>query len=580
MITKMNRLMKSIISKLITSTKRFPEALLFASSAVFIAIYMNHMDFAYPDPLRQQLSRLTMVLALGIPLFLSIRVFIERINLKKSTRIISFVTGGLLLIGYYTLLLQEINSIARVRYIGISIALYLAFTCIPYLFKRQKYELYVVKLLTKLFITYLYSIVLFLGLSAMLFTIDQLFAVNVSHRLYLDIFLIVVGIFAPAYFLADIPAIKEDILLEDYPKVLRVLLQYIVMPLLVAYSTILYVYFGKVLITRQWPHGMVSHLVLWFSIISTLVIFLVYQLKEQNQWINIFERYFPKWILPLLAMMFVAIGIRVKAYGITESRYLVIVVGLWVLGSMLYLSFIKKKANVLLAFSLVAVALVSVFGPLSAFSVSKYSQNNRFVALLQENQMLQTGSIVKPEGQLSERAKEDITSIVAYFNSRHSLKELKYWPEEVKIEDSEELLGFKVYDGIRNHRNYFHIYANDNKYIVNISDYDLFSNMIYYRHDDVKTVINDEYTISFSKDSDQLELFKGSQLVYTKDIKEMVKAFYKFSGKQNLSIEELMYEDNVNGLKVMYLFKSISGFEADTELNVDSAEFYIFIKLP
>ena len=95
--------------------------------------------------------------------------------------------------------------VAVSRYAAIILALFLAFTFIPYFFRRQNYELYVIKLFISFLITYLYAAILFGGLSAILATISYLFSVNVPSELYLDIWLVVAGIVAPAFFLADIP---------------------------------------------------------------------------------------------------------------------------------------------------------------------------------------------------------------------------------------------------------------------------------------------------------------------------------------------------------------------------------------
>ncbi len=578
MLSKITKLTKVFLTKLAASTKRFPEALLFAAAAVITSIIINHTDFAYPDPLRDQLNRLTMILALGVPVYLSIRVLLESINLKKSQGIAALLSGILILAGYYFVFLKEINTIAAIRYTAASLALYLAFTFIPYFYKRDKYELHVVRLLTKLFTTYLYSIVLYLGLIAILFTIEQLFTLNISYRLYFDIFLVVAGIFAPAYFLADIPKKDEVLLAEDYPKVFRVLLQYIVMPLLIAYSTVLYVYFGKIIITRQWPQGMVSHLVLWFSIISTITIFLIYQLRDSSQWSKAFVAYFPKWILPLLVMMFVAIGIRVRAYGVTENRYFVIAAGLWVLGCMLYLSFSRSCKNTLLAISVAAIAVVSVFGPLSAFTVSKYSQNNRFEGLLQQYGMLQSGEIVKSQ-QITDDGKQSISSIISYFHYSHQLEDLKLLPEGFKLEDMEAVLGFRMYDGIDINRNYFSIYSNQLQGLVDITDYDFYAAQSFYGNSDPMLTENGEYTLSLDRESNELKLLKGTEVLYTKSMDEIAKDLYKYNGKQNVTSEELMYEDTEGGIRLLYQFKHLSGYEVDGDITVDSAEFFVFIKL-
>ncbi len=69
-----------------------------------------------------------------------------------------------------------------------------------------------------------------MGLFAIFFTIDQLFNANIPGKTYYYIFLIVAGIFAPSNFLARIPEIDEDFEEYNYPKALKILLLYIVIP--------------------------------------------------------------------------------------------------------------------------------------------------------------------------------------------------------------------------------------------------------------------------------------------------------------------------------------------------------------
>ena len=83
-------------------------------------------------------------------------------------------------------------------------------------------------------------------------------------------------------FLAGIPTKNEKLSLEDYSRLLKVLVLYIVMPLITVYTIILYIYFGKIIITRVWPEGLVSHLVLWYSVISAAVLFFITPLRMKR----------------------------------------------------------------------------------------------------------------------------------------------------------------------------------------------------------------------------------------------------------------------------------------------------------
>jgi len=95
---------------------------------------------------------------------------------------------------------------------------------------------------------------------------------------------------------------------------------------------------------------------------------------------------------------------------------------------MLYFIFAKKPRNVVLAASIAVISLLSVIGPWSCYSISKYSQNLRFESILDRNGMIQNGTIVRPTRDLSAQDKREIIAIISYFNRYHSLKEIKYLP--------------------------------------------------------------------------------------------------------------------------------------------------------
>ena len=182
--------------------------------------------------------------------------------------------------------------VAVTRYIAVFFALLLAFTFIPYLNRKQNYELYVIRLAVSFFVTYLFSVILFAGLSAMLATIGYLFEINILGAFYFDIWAIVAGIFAPAFFLADIPDGDRELEHESYPPTVKSLLSYIMLPLIAAYCVILYIYFLKILVTRQWPDVMVSSCSLVCFALHTCNL-CIYPLRRLNKWTKTFSASFP-----------------------------------------------------------------------------------------------------------------------------------------------------------------------------------------------------------------------------------------------------------------------------------------------
>lgn len=580
MIKKITSHFQLLISKLATSTKRFPETLLLATAAVVTLIYMNHLD--YNPTTREDLTRIAMVLALGIPLTLCVKVFFERkLNLSKGVKAGIYLGAIAVLTLYYLFMLKDMNNISISRYVGFTIALYLTFSFIPYFLKKENYEFYVITLFNRFITTYLYSVILFLGLVAIIFTINVLFTANISSRIYFDLWLIVVGIFAPAFFLADIPEYGQELNIKDYSKVLRVLLLYIIMPLIVAYSAILYVYFGKILITKIWPEGILANLVLWFSIISTIVIFFIYPLRNTNQWVKTFISFFPKLIIPLLIMMFVSLGIRINAYGITENRYFVLVAGLWVTSCMTYYILNKNPKNIVFTISLAIISVMTVIGPWSGYSVSKLSQNIRFENLLKANNMISNEKTIKSSSNVPKIDREEISSILLYFQNKHSLKDLKYVPKDFEISQTKNVFGFELeqeyYWGGSKEQYFNHTLVQGGGFL-NIKDYDYFVDYNSYgRKIEDKT---DSLSVHYSEVNRTVEIKENGNSIYTKNIDDIANIIHENNvGKNEVRLEEMSYTDSTPSVEVLYVFNNISGMESSNgERTIHPPMFYIFVK--
>ena len=106
------------------------------------------------------MSRIAMILALGAPISLCINLIFEKIQTKRLIRISAYILEGVFLLIYYYFLLDDFNMVQITRYTAISMFFYLAFLFIPYIYKRQDFELYVIKVLTSFFVSVIYSIVL------------------------------------------------------------------------------------------------------------------------------------------------------------------------------------------------------------------------------------------------------------------------------------------------------------------------------------------------------------------------------------------------------------------------------------
>lgn len=576
---KIVKYIRNILSGLYLSIKRFPLTIVFSASVAAVLIVISETN-----PKEDALARIAMILALGIPLSLCIKLFFEKKDEKSTYKLVlGYIGGALFLILYYFLFLKTREMIPITRYVAVSLALYLWFLFIPHLLKKEQFEMYVITVFTGFFVTIIYSIVLYSGLSAILFTIDKLLGIKILGKVYYYTWLSVVFIFAVSYFLSVIPLKNQDLTVKAYPKLLRILLLYIVMPLLTAYTIILYIYFGKIIITAHWPIGIVSHLVLWYSVIVTIVLFFITPIKDENPWQNKFLKFFPKIILPLLIMMFISIGIRINAYGVTERRYFVVILGIWLFLIMLYLSFTKKHRNIIIPLTLSIVALISVFGPLSSYSISKISQNNRFEKILIKDNMLKDGKL-QSSPDIPKEDKAEISSILDYFNRNHNLKDVKYLPQNFKLDDMDKVFGFSfVAPSYGPTGEYFTFMRNQSENTLDISGYDyLFDTRIL---NSSANASSSPLSASYNYETAVVKVtYKGIE-IYNKNLNSFVKNLIDkhglFSKENSLSSEEMTLVEENEKIKVKFIFLNISGNKNPSTGNVDAKgiEFYMLVKI-
>lgn len=572
---------KSSITSLYESIKRFPIAIGLSTAATILLIILAHNDQSFSDDTREIIGRIVMTLALGIPVSLCTKLIFERKdNIKLAAKICIYLVEAFALVLYYLFLLKDFEMVSMTRYIGLSLSFYLAFNFIPYFYNRSGFEIYVIKLITRFFTTVIYSIVLFLGIVAILFTIDKLLEIRVDDKIYFDVWLGVVGVFAPSFFLAGVPLFKEQFEAGSYPKLLKVLLLYIIMPITSVYTAILYIYFAKVIVTFQWPVGLVAHLVIWYSVICAAIVFLIAPLHEENKWTRSFVFLLPKLIIPLIVMMFVSIGIRVKAYGITENRYFVIVLGLWVLGIMINSNFVKNRRNIIMPISLALIAVLSVVGPWSSYSVSKFSQNQRLEGILVKYDMLKDNSIVKTDKEVAPIDKKEVSEILGYFSRSHTLDDVRYLPKGFTISQMNDVLGFantEYESGVREYFSY-------NSYMVN-RPIDIKGYSYMFRLNNFGspgTGEGNEAVIKYDNSTHEVTISTGGQEIYKKSLLEFGKQVhlkYDTDSRSDIDPNELTLVDENAKIKVKFIFNNIDGYEDESGINVSSMDFYVLISL-
>ena len=403
---------------------RFPVTVVFSLILFIVAIFTIESDF-YILPEEDLWIK---YLIIAIPLSASVELVREKyLENKRSNffRITSFF-GIFLFIFLLKIFFKNHFATETINITATILIFYVLFYLIPIIYRNEDKEKYLQSVVGNQMITIGFSIVLFLGLSAIVGTIDVLL-INLPNTIYFDNFVFSASVFGVIFFVSRLKGKDES--LENYllPKIVEVLICYILIPLILIYTTILYLYFAKIIFTLKMPKGVVSHLVLWYTAFSLFIIIMVTPITFKNKFAKFYKKFFPMISVPLILLALFSINERIFQYGITENRYLVVILVIWLLFNMIL--YIVKNDVKWVLISYIFAILIAVFSPFNLVTVSINSQNKRLERLLIKNGIIQNGKITNKNDKVSIKSKNEIMSVIDYFYNNTS--ELKW--KKIKI---------------------------------------------------------------------------------------------------------------------------------------------------
>jgi hypothetical protein len=139
------------------------------------------------------------------------------------------------------------------------------------------------------------------------------------------------------------------------------------------------------------------------------------QYKEENKLAKIFTKYGGYVIIPIIVMQFTAMYIRISNYGLTSARYVSLALNILAV-IFAIVSLIKSgkyiKQTLLDA---IFVALFLTISPMNLQDVPVFEQTWRLTRVLNQNGMIENGSIVAKE-DIPHEDKITITSAYNYIN--------------------------------------------------------------------------------------------------------------------------------------------------------------------
>lgn len=432
-MSKIKEKIKSFLPDMKKAIERFPLTV-FCSVVVFIlSVYLVENPELKNENLLNELHKMVILLGMSIPLTLALELAREKYLSGENKWVIRFVNTLITLvfiIFYRFYYLSGKNSSSTLdsleQLMATGIIFFLCFLLVPIIGKKDEEEKYFQSVIVDKTVTILFSVVLFLGLIAVFATIDGLSLIKLDSNIYIETWLFVVFVFSVIFFLSKLKKVDESLENYEIHKIFKFLIYFIVIPLITTYTGILYVYFGKMLITRSWPQGLVSHLILWYTIFSLFIMIMVTPMAKKDSVARVFKKYFPFASLPLLVLSIVSISKRISQYGVTPSRYFVVLLAMWLIFCMVS-SIFKARLSVILI-SLITVVYISVFTPVNNRRITLMSQNKRFEKILVKHGLLKDGKLVK-KPELAKEKKYEVTDVLNYIlginDRRNDIENLK-----------------------------------------------------------------------------------------------------------------------------------------------------------
>lgn len=416
---------------------RFPLQILVAIAAVVVCcLRIDAPALAYLD-------KLLVTFNFALTLLLSADLYAETHNWSQSKKWLLRIAVIVLCAILYLLLDPQLYEADVLRMVLLGFAFHLLVSFAPFIGRGTVggFWAYNERLFLQIITAGIFSVVLTIGLYIAFSSTDALFDLKLPGRIYGYIASTTMVGFMTIFFLSGVPKdFKQlDEGAEEYPRWLKIFTQYVLIPLLSVYLVILLVYEAKILISWELPKGYVSMLILGYAVAGILSLLLIYPIRnhEGNGWMSIFSRFFYVMMIPLVTLLLLAVWTRVSVYGITEARYILILLALWLTIVTAYSLFSKKQNIKFIPISLCVLALCSVFGPQSAVSVAKYSQSRRLEKMLK---------------QQSEFARRQKPEIIRYLVTYHGIlalqrftdKDLKPLSDKLKEQAGEKRWNYDV----------------------------------------------------------------------------------------------------------------------------------------
>lgn len=526
------------------SFSRFPAAILSAAVIAVTAIVRIRMDWETQQTYSLLFDSIQISFLLGA-VFSMASVALEEVKYsdRKSSFIIANISGIVLAIISFLLLYfyggivgeDKIAQLSNISMARVSAGIFISAVAFVYIVSKAKT---IDSFSDSFFITHrafiisaIYGLVMMIGISGVVGAFQSLVYRGLSSNIY-QYLGVVIGFLTYTIFLGYFPSFRPDqdegevVILEEQPRFIFVLLEYILIPILMALTVVLLIWSVRVMLKGiDVSFNQLSGIASSYVIIGIWLHIMV--ANHKTKLAEFYKRAYPFAGILILIFEAWALFVQLNKLGLKTAEYSFLMIWIFAIISVLLLIFLKEKAYRKIAITAIVIAIIWVLPIIGYQDITFSSQLNRLEKILKEEEILVDEKIVTKDTEVEYVTRGKITDSVDFI-SYSEKKNIPIWFKKDLNDDEvfKDTFGFEKTYGVYDD---FDDFVSTNfrlkEAVVDISNYDFSLN------------------IEMNETNDSFNKFEGKdgtyQIVVTNESPNIPKVVVKLN-------EKIIIEENLS----------------------------------